>query len=122
VLAELEARRDEEVSERLMEATGQGAGAARGLDEVLDALVKAQVERLVLDLDAAREMTVDPAEHPGLPVPDGAAGELPADRVLVAAAAATQAQLSVLSKEQTRGQGVAAILRWDETADTSTEV
>lgn len=116
VLADLEARRDQEIAARLLEASGQGAGAARGLDEVLDAFVQGQVERLVLDLEAARELTVDPAEHPGLPLPEGTTGALPADRVLVAAAAATQAELSLLPRELTKGTGVAALLRWDESA------
>lgn len=114
VLAEIEARKDQEVTDELLARTGQGTGAARGLGEVLDALVKGQVERLVIDLEATSTMTVDPAEHPGLRLPEGLAGEVPADRVLVAAAAATDAEVSVLPRQQSRGQGVAAILRWDD--------
>ena len=121
VLAELEARRDQEVTEELLERTGQGAGAARGLDNVLDALVKGQVERLVIDLEATRDMSVDPADHPGLRLPEGLAGEVPADRLLVAAAAATDAEVSVLPRQQSRGQGVAAILRWDDAQDHEAE-
>jgi len=61
-------------------------------------------------------MTVDPSDHPGLSLPSSAAGEsrLPADQVLVAAGAATDADLSVLPAEQTKGAGVAALLRWDD--------
>lgn len=113
VLADFEAHDEQDVVDALLERTGQGAGAARGLDEVLEAFVRGQVERLVVDLDAAREMTVDPADHPGLRLPESVAGEVPADRVLLAAAAATDADVAVLPKEQTKGQGVAALLRWD---------
>ena len=40
--------------------------------------------------------------------------ELPADMVLVAAGAATDTELSLLPAEQTKGAGVAALLRWDD--------
>lgn len=114
VLADVEAHADREVIDRLEQATGQGAGAALGLSEVLDAFVKGQVERLVLDPDAARELTVDPADHPGLSLPEGAEGELPADRVLIAAAVLTNADISVLPADETKGGGIAALLRWDQ--------
>lgn len=70
VLDEFEARDEEEVAQQLLARSGQGSGAARGLDEVLDAFVRGQVERLVVDLEAARGMTVDLAEHPGLGLPE----------------------------------------------------
>lgn len=116
VLARAEAYDEQQVSERLMEKTGQGTGAARGLGDVLDALVQGKAERLVLDLRAAHEMTVNPADHPGLALPASAGNEseLPADQVLVAVGAATGAELSVLPAEQTKGAGVAALLRWDD--------
>jgi hypothetical protein len=99
-----------------MQGAGQQGTAARGLGEVLDALVRGQVDRLVLDLEAAHEMTVNPKEHPGLALPEPAASteQLPADQVLVAAGAATDAQLSLLPRAQTKGAGVAALLRWEE--------
>jgi len=116
VLARVEAYDEQQISDRLMEKTGQGSGAARGLHDVLDALVQGKAERLVIDLQAAHDMTVDPSDHPGLSLPSSAAGEsrLPADQVLVAAGAATDADLSVLPAEQTKGAGVAALLRWDD--------
>jgi hypothetical protein len=116
VLARFEAFDAQQVSERLMEKTGQGSGAARGLPDVLDALVQGKVERLMLDLQAAHDMTVKPSEHPGLALPSSAAqeSELPADQVLVAVGAATDTDLSVLSTDQTKGAGVAALLRWDD--------
>jgi len=116
VLAAVEASEEKEVVERLLQDTGRQEGAARGLDEVLDALVRGQVDRLVLDLDAAREMTVNPKDHPGLTLPEPAASadELRADEVLVAAGAATDARLSLLPRGLTKGAGVAALLRWEE--------
>lgn len=116
VLARFEAFDAQQVTDRLLEKTGQGSGAARGLGDVLDALVQGKAERLIVDLQAARDMTVDPAEHPGLSLPAGAADEkqLPADQVLVAVGAATDAELSVLPAERTKGAGVAALLRWDD--------
>jgi hypothetical protein len=118
ILARLEAEDEQRVTGRLLEATGQGAGAVRGLSEVVDALVKGQVERLVLDLQKAHEMTLKPAEHPGLSLPEAAEKEeLPADLALVAAGARTDADLSLLPSEQSKGAGVAALLRWDDRAE-----
>jgi hypothetical protein len=99
----------------LLEGTGRGEGVARGLEPVLEACAMGQAETLVLDLQTAREMTVRPTDHPGLPLP-GTVGDdtLPADRVLVAAAAATDADLALLPVERTKGQGVSALLRWDD--------
>jgi hypothetical protein len=114
VLDEFEARDDQAVTGELQQRAGQGAGAAQGLDDVLEALVKGQVERLVVDLESVREQSVDVADHPGLPLPETATGTLPADRVLLAAAAATDADVRVLPRAQTDGPGVAAILRWDD--------
>ena len=114
VLARFEAEADLEVAERLAAVEGQQGRAVRGLGEVLDALTRGQVETVVLDLQRARDLTVDPSAHPGLPLPEGAAGELPADRVLLAAAAATSAGVTVLPAEQSGPEGVAALLRWDD--------
>ncbi len=57
--------------------------AALGTDAVLDALVRQQVDRLVLDLDEAAGQTVAPGQHEGLVLPEPASGaaELPVDRV-----------------------------------------
>jgi hypothetical protein len=117
VLGTIEATDEKEIVDRLMQETGRQEGpGVRGLGEVLDALVRGQVERLVLDLEAAHEMTVSPKEHPGLSLPEPAASSdgLPADQVLVAAGAATDAQLSLMPRAQTKGAGVAALLRWAE--------
>jgi hypothetical protein len=115
-LAQLKAADDQTVVDRLTEGRGRGDGAATGLDEVVDALVQARVERLVLDLGAAKEKSIRPRRHEGLPLPPTAAeaDELPADRALVAAAALSGADLSVLPAELSGGGGVAALLRWTQ--------
>ena len=86
--------------------------AVHGVHEVLEALVRDRVERVVMDLRAAREHSVRPAEHDGLVLPAAAAVRdvLPADRVVVAMAAATDTDLCVLPLEPGSG-GVAAMLR-----------
>lgn len=79
----------------------------------VEALERAQVELLLVDLDATRHLAVDLARYPGLPLPEAVVGEQPADRVLVAAAAATDAEVSVQPSTFTDGKGVAALLRWE---------
>jgi hypothetical protein len=115
VLAELEAHDDEQAAERVAEGAGQGRGVALGAADVLDALVRGQVDELVLDLDRAHESTVHPAEFPGLELPDPArsSAEAPADRVLLAAAALTGAEVSLLPAALIPDHGVAAVLRWE---------
>jgi hypothetical protein len=114
-LGQIEGRRDAELSARLDEVRGRGEGGAFGMEEVLQMLTQARVERLVLDLEVMHERTVRVGDHPGLPLPASAAqaSELPADRVFVAAAAATGAELSNLPAELSHGGGVAALLRWE---------
>ena len=114
VLAVYEAHDEQDVAETLDRGRATGKGVATGLDAVLDALVRAEVDRLVLDLQAAHELTVRPADHPGLTLPGSAATatELPADQVLVAAAAATGAEVVVLPRELAHGGGVSATLRF----------
>jgi hypothetical protein len=113
ILSDHEVHRDAQVVDELAQRIGQGAGAAGDLDGVLEALVRGQVERLVVDLQTARELRVDPTRHHGLPLPQAVVGEQPADRALVAAAAATDAACTVLPQATTGGSGVAALLRWD---------
>lgn len=116
------ARDTEDLLERLARGTAIAEGVLTGPDRVADALVKGEVDRLVLDLDEARATTIDPADHPGLALPEGAltSGALPADQVLVAAAALTGASADVLPHEVPLPQefalssGVAALLRWDD--------
>jgi hypothetical protein len=118
-LAEIEGNRDGDLAGQLDQARGRGDGGATGLQDVLSALAQSRVGLLALDLDAMREHTVRPGDHSGLPVPRSAAGaeELPADRVLVAAAALSGAELAVLPEALTHGGGVAALLRWTTPTD-----
>jgi hypothetical protein len=116
-LRESVAAADTELSARLDQGRGQGVGVATGLDEVLDALVKGQVDELVVDLGVLAERTVDPGRFEGLALPAPAvdARELPADRALVAAAVLTGAAIRVLPAALAHGGGASAVLRWDET-------
>lgn len=116
VLARIEAADEQELTGRLEEKWGQGSGAVLGVDDVIGALVQRKVDTLVVDLQKAHDLTVDPARFPGLPIPEQAVTvkELPADQVLVAAGAATDAAITVLPAAQGKGGGIAAMLRWDD--------
>jgi hypothetical protein len=122
LLDEQRARDTDDLLQQLARGTAVAEGVITGTDRVADALVKGEVERLVLDLEDAHNATVAAADHPGLALPEPAlsAGPLPADQVLVAAAALTDAEVSVLPHEVplpqdfALAQGVAATLRWDE--------
>jgi hypothetical protein len=101
------------VLDRLQEQSGQDREVARGLRDVMQALVRGQVERVVVDLAAAHEQTISIDDYPGLKLPAAAAeGRLPADQALVAAGALTDADLTVLPSSSIGGDGVAALLRW----------
>ncbi|WP_435770521.1 Vms1/Ankzf1 family peptidyl-tRNA hydrolase [Nocardioides sp. SYSU DS0651] len=128
-LADLEAREVDDLGQRIARGVAVSEGVLTGPDPVADAFVKGAVERLVLDLDDAHAVTVAAGDHPGLALPPSAmeAGELPADQVLVAAAALTDAEVSVLPagmplpQDLALSSGVAALLRWDDrTPDQAT--
>ncbi|MDQ4085790.1 MAG: hypothetical protein M3165_08240 [Actinomycetota bacterium] len=105
------------VLERLQEQSGQDREVARGLRNVMQALVRGQVERVVVDLAAAHEQTISIDDYAGLKLPAAAAeGRLPADQALVAAGALTDADLTVLPSSSIGGDGVAALLRWEDAA------
>lgn len=122
LLAELEAHRIDDLLQRIQRGLAVGEGVVHGVDRVADALVKGEVEQLVLSLDDARAVTVSAADHPGLALPQSAleAGTLPADQVLLAAAALTGAEAVVLPtgvplpRELTLANGTVALLRWDD--------
>ncbi len=116
-LARVELEDSQQVLDRLDERRGQGSGAAAGLDDVLQALTQHKVETLVVDLRTLAEATVDPKRYTGLPVPeqvrDGSRQR--ADQVLLAAGAATDAELVAVEDGRfAGGDGVAALLRWDD--------
>lgn len=114
ILAAYEAHDERDVAQTLDRGRATGEGVATGLDEVITAFTRAEVDRLVLDLQAMHERTVRPSNHPGLTLPGAAstASELPADQVLIAAAAATGAEVVVMPSELTHGGGVSATLRY----------
>ena len=116
VVAQFEAHAEREVAERLAEGVGRQRGVAVGPHEVLEALVKGQVDTLVVDLDEVRDATIRPRDFPGLDLPGPVVetDELPADRVLVAAAARSDAGISLLPSELIPQSAVAAILRWED--------
>jgi hypothetical protein len=116
VLAQLEAADQQQLTGELEEKWGQGSGAALGVEDVVEALVQGKVDRLIVDLQKAHDLTIDATRFPGLPLPAQAAQrkDLPADQVLVAAGAATDTELSVIPAQQGKGGGVAALLRWDD--------
>ncbi|HET7736118.1 MAG TPA: hypothetical protein VFK52_09105 [Nocardioidaceae bacterium] len=99
-----------ELQRELSERLGRGEGAASGVDAVADALVRGQVEVLLLDPDEAAGCTLDVGSHPGFPV--GELGVVPADQGLIAAAVLTGAQVSPLPARALGGAPVAALLRW----------
>lgn len=115
-VAGLERSADADVAAELDRVRGQGAGGATGVEEVLDALAQHQVERLVIDPLPLRDKVVHPQAHEGLALPPAAAvaDELPADRALVAAAALSGAEVSLLPSSMSHGGGAAALLRWAE--------
>ena len=116
VVAGFEARDDEEVAERVAAGVGRDQGVAVGPVDVLEALVRGPVDELVLDLDQASGTTVHPVDLPGLELPDPArrTPEIAADRVLLAAAARSDADVSLLPASLLPEAGVAAVLRWDD--------
>jgi hypothetical protein len=103
------------ILDRLQERSNQNREVARGLRNVMQALVRGQVERVVVDLDAAHEQTISIDDYAGLKLPAAAAyGRLPADQALVAAGALTDTELTVLPTSSIGGDGVAALLRWED--------
>jgi hypothetical protein len=99
----------------LRERTGRGEGAVSGVDAVADAFVRGQVATLLIDPAAAAEAQLDPTAHPGLSL--GAVdGPVRADLGLVAAAARTNAEVSVVGRAALAGEPAAALLRWDQSA------
>ena len=101
----------------LKDRLGQDRAVATGVRDVADAFVRGQVDTLLLDPQAAAELTLDPADHPGLVVGPGVPdGPLRADQALVAAAVLTGAQVAVAPRAVLGGTPVAALLRWDQDA------
>jgi hypothetical protein len=108
------ARRLEDVH-TLRDRLGMDSAVATGVRDVADAFVRGQVDTLLIDPSAAAELTLDPADHPGLVLgPEPATGSLRADQALVAAAVSTSAAVRVTPRATLGGAPVAALLRWDQ--------
>src|SRR3712207_2117128 len=103
----------------LQDRLGKGEAVAIGVADVVDALVRGQVDRLLIDVDRTREFRVEPAHHPGLSF--GAVTEMPesirADLALIAGAAVTAAEVNVTRARTMGGAPVAALLRWHQPAE-----
>lgn len=99
----------------LRDRTGRGDGAAAtGIDDVVDAFVRGQVETLLIDPAAAAELELDPSKHPGLSL-GGAEPDAPVRADLGLIAAAVQTAAAVTSVRGTAlGAPVAALMRWDQ--------
>lgn len=102
------------LTHELKDRLGRENAATTGVRDVADAFVRGQVETLLLDPVAARALTLDTTQHPGLAV--GAEGELRADQALVAAAVLTGASVAVSRSATLGGAPVAALLRWHQDA------
>jgi Bacterial archaeo-eukaryotic release factor family 2 len=116
-----EALMEHVVSRRLEDAhtlrdrLGMDSAVATGVRDVADAFVRGQVDTLLLDPQAAAELTVDPADYPGLVLGvEPPTRPVPADQALVAAAVATSAAVRVTPQASLGGAPVAALLRWDQ--------
>jgi hypothetical protein len=105
----------------LREGLGRGGAAASGVGEVADAFVRGQVDTLLIDPAAAAETELDPANHPGLVLGAGVEGPVRADLGLVAAAALTGARVSTLGTAALGGAPAAALLRWEQDANGTTQ-
>ncbi|WP_432947400.1 Vms1/Ankzf1 family peptidyl-tRNA hydrolase [Kribbella sp. CA-253562] len=104
-----------ELHHQLKDRLGQGSAVATGAGDIADAFVKGQVDTLLLDPGAAREVELLVRDHPGFDV--GAVPEdqpLPADQALVAAAARTGANVVVMPRASLGGAPAAALLRWND--------
>jgi hypothetical protein len=99
----------------LEERVGQHRAVAVGVDEVVEAFVRGQVETLLLDPDTAARHAVVAQDHPGLSIGAVAPTEpLPAHQAFVAAAALTGADVTVGRSTTLGDNPVAALLRWDQ--------
>jgi Bacterial archaeo-eukaryotic release factor family 2 len=99
----------------LKERMGQGHSMAIGVRDVADALVRGQVDQLLLDPQAAAGFTLRPSDHPGLALGINTPDEdLRADQALIAAACLTDADITIATAGTMGGAPVAALLRWNQ--------
>jgi len=101
------------VAHTLKDRLGRDQAVATGVRDVADAFVRGQVETLLLDPAQAAEHSLTLAEHPGLTLGPAPHHEpLRADQALIAAAALTDADITVSPSSTLGGAPVAALLRW----------
>jgi hypothetical protein len=99
----------------LKERMGQGHSMAIGVRDVADAFVRGQVDRLMLDPQAAADFTLRPSDHPGLALGINTTDEdLRVDQAFIAAACLTDADIAVATAATMGGGPVAALLRWNQ--------
>jgi hypothetical protein len=105
-----------DVAHVLQDRLGRDDAVATGTADVLDAMVRGQVETVLIDPDRLADSTLTVQDHPGLSL--GAVGapdaSVRADLALVAAAAVTGADVAVAGSGVLRGSPAAALLRWDQ--------
>jgi hypothetical protein len=99
----------------LKDRMGRGESVALGVRDVADALVRGQVDQLMIDPEAATDFTLRPSDHPGLTLGvDTLADDLRADQALIAAACMTNADIAVATAATMGGAPAAALLRWNQ--------
>ncbi|MCW2850098.1 MAG: hypothetical protein JWR90_4072 [Marmoricola sp.] len=111
-------RRRAALADALREQRERGGALATGVDEVLEAFVRGQVDTLLLDPAETAEIEVDAAHHPGLNLgQELPPGPVRADQALIAAAVLTGAAVSINRREALADSPAAALLRWDQDPD-----
>jgi hypothetical protein len=117
-LMDVVVRRRLELAHELSQELGRGGAAAAGVRRVAEALVKGQVDTLLMDPAPLADERLDPAELVGLALPPGLPdGDLRADLALVGAAVLTDAAVATAPAATLEGEPVAALLRWEERPD-----
>jgi hypothetical protein len=97
----------------LQERRGRAQFYAEGIGPTVEAFVQGQVDRLLLDPQAAAEETVVAENYPGLSLGAvGGTGPLRADRVLIGLAAMTDAEIVIVPAATLGDVPAAALLRW----------
>jgi hypothetical protein len=115
VLRDVVVARQLRLVHELKERMGRGESFAVGVRDVADAFVRGQVERLMLDPEAAADFMLRPSDHPGLNLGVNAPDwEVRADQALVAAACLTDAEIAVATAATMGGAPAAALLRWNQ--------
>jgi hypothetical protein len=104
-----------ELNHELKDRLGQDNAVVTGAGDIADAFVKGQVDTLLLDPGAVREVELFVRDHPGFDVGDVPADQpLPADQALIAAAARTGANIVAMPRSSLGGAAAAALLRWND--------